>query len=138
MIQITAKWATKGITTDVNTCEFCGRTHLRKAVILAALDAEGNATGEIAHAGTTCAARRLNVTAYRVTKSATLAQRKRDELAARRAAMTPDAVAKLRAELTENGVQIARAINFEHDKPKAARLKAEGVKLAALLYATAA
>lgn len=138
MIKITAKWATKGITTDVNTCEFCGRTHLRKAVILAALDAEGNATGEIAHAGTTCAARRLNVTAYRVTKSAGLAERKRAELAARRADMTEDSVTELRAELTALGVQIARAINFDHDKIKAEALKIQRDKLAALLYATAA
>jgi hypothetical protein len=47
-----------GMTDDTDTCEHCGKEDLRRVVMLAALDADGN-TEEIIHVGTTCASRLL-------------------------------------------------------------------------------
>jgi hypothetical protein len=55
-----------GITDDTDTCEICGKVELRRVVMLAALDADGN-TEEIVYAGTTCAARALSKRGVRTT-----------------------------------------------------------------------
>lgn len=46
-----------GTTTDITTCELCGRDELRGTIVLAILDTDGNDTGERAHYGTTCGAK---------------------------------------------------------------------------------
>jgi hypothetical protein len=68
-----------GITDDTDTCEICGKAELRRVVMLAVLDADGN-TEEIIYAGTTCAARKLaqrgtRVRASRITDAAAAAER---------------------------------------------------------------
>lgn len=68
-----------GITDDTDTCELCGKVELRRVVMLAVLDADGN-TEEIVYAGTTCAARKLakagkRTTAARVRDAAAAASR---------------------------------------------------------------
>lgn len=43
-------------TTDENTeCDICGRVELRSTVVFDALDADGNRTGELLYAGSSCA-----------------------------------------------------------------------------------
>lgn len=68
-----------GVTDETDTCEVCGKVELRRVVMLAVLDADGN-TEEILYAGTTCAARKLakrgtRVTARRVGNAAAAADR---------------------------------------------------------------
>lgn len=68
-----------GITDETDTCEVCGKIDLRRVVMLAVLDADGN-TEEIIYAGTTCAARKLaqrgtRVRAARVADAAAAAGR---------------------------------------------------------------
>lgn len=46
-----------GTTTDITTCELCGRDELRGTTVLAILDNDGNDTGERVHYGTTCGAK---------------------------------------------------------------------------------
>jgi hypothetical protein len=70
-----------GITDDTDTCEVCGKTELRRVVMLAVLDADGNAE-EMIYAGTTCAARKLaqrgiRVRAARIAAAAATANRVR-------------------------------------------------------------
>jgi hypothetical protein len=47
-----------GVSDDTDTCEVCGRTHLRSVVMLEPLE-HGEPTGELLYAGSTCAARKL-------------------------------------------------------------------------------
>jgi len=72
-----ARWAAKGTTTDITTCEFCGREKLRKTVILVPLDEDGNPDGEVTHAGTSCAAVHLAVSTSAVTTAARVADHRR-------------------------------------------------------------
>lgn len=65
-----------GITDECDTCECCGRTNLKKAVMLFVLDEDGN-RDELVYYGTTCAAKALNVRASQVTKLAEEANRER-------------------------------------------------------------
>ena len=51
-----------GTNDDHNTCEFCGRTNLKRVVMLAPLDPDGNVEGEAAPYGTSCAATLLGYT----------------------------------------------------------------------------
>lgn len=46
----------KGTTQDVTTCENCGRDHLRKTVVIAFCDADGNEEG-IGYYGVVCASK---------------------------------------------------------------------------------
>lgn len=52
-------FAIKGTTGDITTCECCGRDDLKRTVILAPLDADGNANGDVTHYGSECAARAM-------------------------------------------------------------------------------
>jgi hypothetical protein len=61
-----------GTTQDVTDCECCGRTDLKKTVIVAILDADGNTTG-VAHYGTVCAAHATKRTAKQITNEANAA-----------------------------------------------------------------
>lgn len=54
-----------GITDETDTCEVCGKIELRRVVMLAVLDADGNQE-DIIYAGTTCAARKLAARGTRV------------------------------------------------------------------------
>lgn len=54
-----------GIVDDCDTCECCGRTGLKRTVVLAVLDADGNRDGEVYY-GTACAARALGRTSAQV------------------------------------------------------------------------
>lgn len=54
-----------GMTDDTDTCEICGKIELRRVVMLAVLDVDGN-TEEIIYAGTTCASRKLAKSGKRV------------------------------------------------------------------------
>ena len=55
-----------GMSDNTDTCELCGNIELRRVVMLAALDADGN-TEAIIYAGTTCAARKLSTRGTRTT-----------------------------------------------------------------------
>jgi hypothetical protein len=71
-----------GMTDDTDTCEVCGKRELRRVVMLAVLDADGNAE-EIIYAGTTCAARKLaqrgkSIRAGRIADAAAAAARLMD------------------------------------------------------------
>ena len=50
------RYATRGTTDDVTTCQICGKAELKGTVILAILDADGN-TEDVTYAGTSCAAK---------------------------------------------------------------------------------
>lgn len=63
-------FAVLGTTDEVTECERCGRTDLKKTVVLDALDAEGNQTGSISHYGTDCGARAAGWTQAEVTAAA--------------------------------------------------------------------
>lgn len=62
-----------GITDECLECQHCGRSDLKKTVMLYILDADGNA-GELTYFGTSCAARTLGSTAAQVKKEAERAQ----------------------------------------------------------------
>ena len=49
-----------GVTDDCVTCQNCGKDELKSTVVLAILDADGNAE-EITYYGSTCAARALGI-----------------------------------------------------------------------------
>lgn len=53
----TRQYRVVGRTDDVLTCELCGKPELTHTVMLEALDAAGNGTGDITYYGKTCAAR---------------------------------------------------------------------------------
>lgn len=65
-----------GITDECDTCECCGKTGLKKSVMLFILDADGN-RDELSYYGTTCAAKALSVRSSQVTKMADEANRER-------------------------------------------------------------
>jgi len=48
-------WRVKGVVTDTDTCEHCGRTGLKRVVAMVPLDADGNEHGDAAYFGTGCA-----------------------------------------------------------------------------------
>ncbi len=50
-----------GTTDDCTQCDFCGKAELRMTVVIESLDADGNADSDPIYAGTTCAARKLNM-----------------------------------------------------------------------------
>lgn len=56
----TAKFRFIGTTDECVECQACGKTDLRATVVLAILDADGNAE-EITYYGSTCAARALGI-----------------------------------------------------------------------------
>lgn len=87
------RYATRGTTDDVTTCQICGKPELRGTVILAILDADGN-TEDVTYAGTSCAAK---LASGRTGRSVTAAQIKRDADGAnyRRQRAVADAVEKL-------------------------------------------
>jgi hypothetical protein len=51
-----AKFKVKGIDRDFDTCECCGKTNLKKTVVLARLDLDGNEM-DVVRYGVDCAAR---------------------------------------------------------------------------------
>jgi len=55
----------KGINDEQDTCDECGKTNLRRTVILAALDDEGNEDGEC-RVGVDCASRMMRTTTTKV------------------------------------------------------------------------
>jgi hypothetical protein len=60
----------KGSTTDVTDCELCGRTDLKGTIVLSALDADGNDTGEIVYYGADCGARAAKWTVRQIRTAA--------------------------------------------------------------------
>lgn len=62
-----------GITEECLECQHCGRSDLKKTVMLHIIDADGNAS-ELTYFGTTCAAKALGSTAAAVKKAAERAQ----------------------------------------------------------------
>lgn len=69
-----------GITNDVTTCECCGRTDLKRTVVIGHTDADGNVT-DILHYGTNCAARvtKIRRTGKAIEGLAELAQRQAEQ-----------------------------------------------------------
>lgn len=67
----TPAYRVKGTTEDVTLCDRCGRVELKRTVVMAELDADGNEVG-ILHAGVGCAATLAKLTEPEV----------RDEIAA--------------------------------------------------------
>lgn len=65
-----------GSTDDHTTCDHCGRSGLKKTVMLFILDADGNAE-ELTYYGTSCAATALGTTNAKVTRAATEADEAR-------------------------------------------------------------
>lgn len=47
----------KGVNSDQESCDKCGKQNLKRVVWLESLDADGNGTGEVIAVGTTCAAK---------------------------------------------------------------------------------
>lgn len=66
-----------GISNDVDSCECCGRTGLRKTIILGKLDPDGSVT-DVLHFGTSCAGKALAIKATKaaIERMATDAQTK--------------------------------------------------------------
>lgn len=65
-----------GITDECTECQCCGRTNLKKTVMLLVLDADGNDV-ELTYYGTACAAKALNTTPRYVTRAAVTAEEER-------------------------------------------------------------
>lgn len=65
-----------GTCDDIQECQHCGRTELKKTVMLQMLDADGNPE-ELTYYGTSCAARALGVKAAAVTRLAIEADTRR-------------------------------------------------------------
>jgi hypothetical protein len=63
-----------GLTDEATTCEQCGKEHLKRTVILAILDADGNPT-EAVYMGTTCAGRATGTPSKRIGQQADAAMR---------------------------------------------------------------
>lgn len=55
------KYQLKGINSDSEVCENCGKNGLKRVMWLEALDADGNGTGNVMPVGTTCGAALLGV-----------------------------------------------------------------------------
>lgn len=64
------KFRCVGINDDFNHCECCGRTDLKRVMMLVPLDADGNPEGEAAPYGTSCGAKLLGY-AYATSKDKT-------------------------------------------------------------------
>lgn len=62
----------KGTTDDITTCDCCGRTGLKKTVILAVLDADGNQEDQTYY-GTACAAKATRQTTTAIRNAASTA-----------------------------------------------------------------
>lgn len=65
----------KGTTEDITDCDRCGRTNLKKTVIVATLDADGN-EDDLIHVGTDCAATLVKLTEHEVRTEADAADRR--------------------------------------------------------------
>lgn len=78
----------KGTTTDVTTCDQCGREDLRGTTVLEILDTDGNGTGDMVYYGSDCAAKATGWTQAQVRRDARAADQavKDAEYAARMAA----------------------------------------------------
>ena len=74
-----------GTTQDITDCECCGRTNLKKTVIVAVLDADGN-TDSIAYYGTVCAAKATKRTVKQITDEVSAADAARRATAQAQAA----------------------------------------------------
>src|SRR5690606_25085631 len=66
---MTTNYRVKGTTEDVTRCELCGKEDLRKTVVLAVLDADGNEE-QVAYYGTDCAAKVTGRRAARIAMEA--------------------------------------------------------------------
>ena len=53
------QYTLKGINSDTETCEKCGKTGLKRVMWLEVLDEEGNGTGSVIPMGTCCGAKSL-------------------------------------------------------------------------------
>ena len=69
-----SRFAIRGTTDDVTTCECCGRSGLRKTVMLHPLDADGNPDG-LVYYGTSCAGKAMGIPGKRVADQADAADR---------------------------------------------------------------
>lgn len=69
------QYVVKGTTGDVTLCDLCGRNDLRKTVILATLDADGNEEERVNY-GTDCASRVTGTKAAAIRRQADLADHK--------------------------------------------------------------
>lgn len=110
------KYRYLGITDERDACDCCGRTNLKRTVVL-------DIDGEVVYFGTTCAARALKVPAAEVRKGAKRAQDEKD--AAARAERQAIAEAKSRQEReafeawclartgTRDGWEAAKALGVE-------------------------
>ena len=56
---MTKRYILKGINSDTETCEQCGKTGLKRVIWLEVLDADGNQTGSTIPMGTCCGAKAL-------------------------------------------------------------------------------
>lgn len=85
MSQTTTIFRIMGTTDDFLTCDCCGRTDLKRTMIMAVCDAEGCPTGQVMHFGTSCGARHAGISALELEKLAKAAdERKASEAAAAR------------------------------------------------------
>jgi len=60
-------------TSDITTCDHCGRRGLKLTRVMVPRDADGNADGEVFYAGTSCAASLAGVTSRKITELAEVA-----------------------------------------------------------------
>lgn len=74
-------YTTKGTTDDVLECGLCGRTDLKKTVIMVELDDDGNEFGRPLYFGTECAANASGWTAKEVRTQARTADHEAKEAA---------------------------------------------------------
>jgi hypothetical protein len=56
------RFGTRGTTSDITTCDCCGKSDLKQTVIIVGLDEGGAETGDLRHYGSTCAAKALGLT----------------------------------------------------------------------------
>jgi hypothetical protein len=70
-----------GTTNDVTECEHCGRTELKGTIVLAPLDADGNAEADPVHYGAVCGARAAGWKTADLRKAASAADRAKVEAA---------------------------------------------------------
>lgn len=122
-----------GITDECGTCECCGKTNLRKAVMLFVLDADGN-RDELVYYGTTCAAKALSVRPTQVTRMAEEANRERLEKLDRLTRILTDTysngryLVQARTEFNRNASQgrmsVVNGVEYGPDAPEGFRMQA--------------
>lgn len=77
-LQVTERWVCLGIDEDCETCDCCGRTGLKKTIVMGIRQTESGETDEVGRFGCVCAAKHSGLPAARIRVLARTAQNERE------------------------------------------------------------